>query len=261
MPTHLESGRWTRASDLVVDEWLLERRPPPDLADRLSCTWRGDIGRASAPLPDECVDLYWVNGSLWVSGPETRSWPSVVRPSWPGTSAVGVRFRSGAAPPLLGVSASELRDLRVPLGALWPERRAREFAERLSSCADDDGRAAALENAARTMVSQGPGSDPVVQEVSASMRSSLAVSVRDLARTVGLSERQLHRRCTSAFGYGPAFLLRINRLQRVLRLVRVRSTPLYLADLAVAAGYADQSHLSREVRSLMGMTATELVRR
>jgi AraC-like DNA-binding protein len=251
--------RWTKASDLVVDEWLLERQPPRDLADRLLCTWRGDIGQASAPLPDECVDMYWVNGSVWVSGPETRSWPSAAWPMWPGTKAVGVRFRSGVAPSLLGVPASDLRDRRVPLDALWPERRAREFAEQLSCSADDEDRAAAFENAARTMVSQACDPDPVALEVSASMCSSRAISARDLARTVGLSERQLHRRCSSAFGYGPAFLLRINRLQRVLWTVRSGSPS--LADLAVAAGYADQAHLGREVRSLMGMTPAELVRR
>jgi transcriptional regulator GlxA family with amidase domain len=172
-----------------------------------------------------------------------------------------VRFQSGIAPSLLGVQASDLRDRRVPLGALWPERRARELVEQLTYAPDDEARAAAFENAARAMDSQGCDPDPVVLEVSASMRSSRMISARDLARTVGLSERQLHRRCASAFGYGPAFLLRINRLQRFLRLVRIRSGPSRLADLAVAAGYADQPHLSREVRSLMGTTAANLVRR
>ena len=58
---------------LLVDEWLIERQPPADLAQQLMGTWRGDIGQAWRPLPDECVDIYWVNGSAWVSGTETRS--------------------------------------------------------------------------------------------------------------------------------------------------------------------------------------------
>jgi AraC-like DNA-binding protein len=255
------SRRWTRASALVVDEWLLERQPPADLTDQLVCTWRGDIGQASVPLPDECVDLYWVNGSVWVSGPETRSWPSVAFPMWPGTSAVGIRFRSGVAPSVLGVSASDLRDQRVPLGALWPGYRARELVEQLSDAADDEERAAELENVARSLVAQARDPDPVALEVSATLWSSRATSVRGLARAAGMSERQLHRRCSSAFGYGPAYLLRISRLQRFLRLARVRAGTPRLADLAVAAGYADQPHLSREVRSLMGTTASDLVRR
>ncbi|MGO9082487.1 MAG: DUF6597 domain-containing transcriptional factor [Streptosporangiaceae bacterium] len=110
------SGSWARASGLLVDEWLLERQPPADLEEQLVCTWRGDVGEARTLLPDECVDMYWVNGSVWVSGPETRSWTSAAAP---GTDAVGVCFRSGVAPSLLGVAASELRDERVCLDQLW----------------------------------------------------------------------------------------------------------------------------------------------
>ena len=41
---------------LVVDRWLLERRPAPDLADRLVCGWR-EISATHTPLPDERLDL------------------------------------------------------------------------------------------------------------------------------------------------------------------------------------------------------------
>ena len=77
------SRSWARASGLLVDEWLLERQPPADLAEQLVCAWRGDVGEARTLLPDECVDMYWVNGSVWVSGPETRSWPSAAWPERP----------------------------------------------------------------------------------------------------------------------------------------------------------------------------------
>ena len=85
-------------------------------------------------------------------------------------------------------------------------------------------------------------------------------AVRDLARITGLSERQIHRRCTAAFGYGPAVLTRMLRLRRVLRLARAGRPPLRLAGLATAAGYYDQQHLAREVRAIMGTTPTDLLR-
>jgi AraC-like DNA-binding protein len=41
----------------------------------LVCVWRGDLGQAVLPLPDERLDLVWVDGgTLWLSGPETTSW-------------------------------------------------------------------------------------------------------------------------------------------------------------------------------------------
>src|ERR1700730_7165569 len=93
------SDSWARASGLLVDEWLLEREPPADLAEQLVCAWRGDVSEARMLLPDECVDMYWANGSMWVSGPETRSRPAA---AGPGPREVGVCFRSGVAPSLLG---------------------------------------------------------------------------------------------------------------------------------------------------------------
>jgi len=251
------SDSWARASGLLVDEWLLEREPPADLAEQLVCTWRGDVGEAWTLLPDECVDMYWVSGSVWVSGPETRSWLSAAPR---GTDAVGVCFRSGVAPSLLGVAASELRDARVRLDQLWGDRAARELAERVGCQDDDDGRAVELENAVRQMAAGAWGLDVVALEVADRLGTAQTPSARELARATHLSERQFYRRCTAAFGYGPEFLLRITRIQRFLQLARDESRPPRLAGLAIDAGYADQPHLTREVRSIMGTTPAQLLR-
>jgi AraC-like DNA-binding protein len=80
-----------------------------------------------------------------------------------------------------------------------------------------------------------------------------ALNIPALARRLGLSERTLRRRCETAFGYGPKTLARILRFQRFLRLLRHSDKP-RLAALAAASGFADQAHLTREVRDLSGLT-------
>lgn len=75
-----------------------------------------------------------------------------------------------------------------------------------------------------------------------------------MADRLGLSQRQLHRRCLPLLGYGPRHLSRVLRLQRAL------AAPGSLAEVAHACGYADQAHLSREVRDLTGTTPTALRR-
>src|SRR5260370_17291098 len=105
---------------LIVDAWLSERAPADFVADALRCAWRGDLGAMRTPLPDECFDLFWVDGSLWLSGPESSSWAP--RGSPPGRPAVGVRCRPGVGPALFGVPASEVRDLRLRLAAVCPAR-------------------------------------------------------------------------------------------------------------------------------------------
>ncbi|MEU7040483.1 helix-turn-helix domain-containing protein [Streptomyces varsoviensis] len=71
-----------------------------------------------------------------------------------------------------------------------------------------------------------------------------------LAADVGLGERQLHRRCLNAFGYGPKTLARVLRMNRALESARAGRP---YAEVAAEAGYADQAHLAREVKSLAGV--------
>ena len=77
-----------------------------------------------------------------------------------------------------------------------------------------------------------------------------------IADRVGLSTRQLQRRSTAAFGYGAKTLSRILRMQRALTLVRGGVRP---ADSAARAGYADQSHLSRDVKEMAGVPLGRLI--
>ncbi|MFS4516626.1 helix-turn-helix domain-containing protein, partial [Delftia tsuruhatensis] len=65
--------------------------------------------------------------------------------------------------------------------------------------------------------------------------------------------RSLRRLCHAQFGYGPKTLERVLRFQRLLALAR-SDRQAGLAALAAEAGYADQAHLSREVRALCGIT-------
>jgi len=243
---------------LEVDRWLRERQPARDLAGVLRCTWRGDLRDFRMPLPDECLDLVWIDdGTLWLSGPESRSWA----PAAPtGVTAVGVRFEPGVGPAVLGLGASEVLDMRVRLEELWSDRAARELAERLALQPDDRGRIQELQHTVRQLAVDARPVDEVSRHVAAGIAAPRRVSVHELARSTELSERQLLRRCTAAFGYGPARLARVLRMQRALQLVRASPRPPRLVDLATAADYGDQQHFAHEVLDIMGTTPTLLLR-
>jgi len=53
-------------------------------------------------------------------------------------------------------------------------------------------------------------------------------------------------------GVGPKTWARVYRMQRVLRYLRTDEQT--WADLAARAGYADQAHLTRELKELTGLT-------
>lgn len=249
-----------------------ERPPAADLAGHLRCTWTAVTGRPGTVLPDGCLDLMWLGGELVVAGPDTGPVPSTLAVR---TEIAAVRFRPGAAPAVLGVPASELRDQRVPLASLWSG--AAELSRRLDHAAGPPERVAALEAAVRRRLADAPPVDPVALAVAAALgprgvrtggpairpvrqaAPDAAGVVTALAARAGLSERQLHRRCLAAFGYGAKTLDRVFRLQRFLALGRASPTA-SLARLATEAGYADQAHLGHDCRALAGATPTDLRR-
>ncbi|WP_174531163.1 helix-turn-helix domain-containing protein, partial [Micromonospora maritima] len=64
------------------------------------------------------------------------------------------------------------------------------------------------------------------------------------------------RRSLALFGYGPKTLARILRMRRALDLAHAGAP---LAEVAARTGYADQAHLTRDVREFAGMPPTRLL--
>jgi len=238
-------------------ELAVDSPPPatPSLAGGppllLHCVWSlqsaGEHERRITP--DGCVDVMWGPRAFWIAGPDTRAQLNSTR----GGLIVGVRFAPGAAPAALGVPAVELRDARVSLDEVLPE--AAELQERVAEALDARGVGVAQRVLARALVARAAErvDEPLLH---AARMLSRGAEVSRTAGELGLSERQLHRRSRTAFGYGPKVLQRILRFQRTVRLAR---GGLAFADVAYDCGYADQAHLAREVRELAGVPLTELL--
>ncbi|MFC4493162.1 helix-turn-helix domain-containing protein [Streptomyces ovatisporus] len=241
--------------------------PPPQgrHSVRMYVEWRSQLEGAvvwthhGAPeeegrvLPDGCMDLLWWDGALVVAGPDTRAHvhsPQTV------SRITGLRFAPGTGPAVFGLPAYEVRDQRVPLGAVWPESAVRVLEERIASAAEP-GRALEIlagERLGDEALKRSRTARPLNRSVVELLAHGRGVA--EVARTVGLSERQLHRRCRDAFGYGPKTLTRVLRMQRALGMAGRTGS---LAEVAVASGYADQAHLSREVRALAGVPPARLL--
>jgi AraC-like DNA-binding protein len=201
-------------------------------------------------VPDGCMDLIWYEGALHIAGPDTG-------PFFASTSAgeayVGLRFAPGTAPGPLGLPADEARDQRVPLEAVWTPPDVRRAHEAVGTATDAEGMLDALEAIAARRLAASDPVDPLLGALVRRLRGSAPIT--DIADEFGLSQRQLLRRCVPAFGYGPKVLARILRAQRALAMAH---TGVGWADVAAAVGYADQAHLSREIRALTGASPREL---
>jgi AraC-like DNA-binding protein len=235
-----------------------ELAPPAALAPYVSCLWVQTIGAGDGAyeqpvLPDGCADIVSTNGGLTVVGPATTA---VTESLAPGSVIVGVRFRTGAAPPLLGVIANELLDREVGLADVWG-RAGTRLAARCDDASGDAEGTDRLREVVGTLLDRladAPAVDPVATRAASMLAARAAPPVWDLARRFDLSERQLRRRVEAAAGYPPRTLARILRFQRFLGAARSSgpSGP-DLARLAAEAGYADQAHLTRDSRRLAGL--------
>jgi AraC-like DNA-binding protein len=211
--------------------------------------WQRTVGPApelTRILPDGCLDLVWDGRRLFVAGPDSTARQHQSRA---GVSYVALRFSGGTGPALLGMPADEVRDQTPDIEGLWPSADARLLAERVAEDPVATLEAWVVERSASREV------DPLGPRVLRMATAGTAVAV--IAERLGLSARHLHRRCLPIFGYGP---LRLARVLRLRRAVDESLTGLPLAQVATGCGYADQAHLSRDMRALAGTTPTGLLR-
>jgi AraC-like DNA-binding protein len=162
-----------------------------------------------------------------------------------------LRFAPGFGPRIIGVPAHEFIDGRTPLADVWSARDIRRVHEQLAEASDPG---AALEAVALGRWDASDVDATLIAHVVQRARAGEPVSA--IADGVGVSTRQLQRRCTDAFGYGAKTLTRILRMVQALEVARSGAP---LAETAARAGYADQAHLSREVKELAGVSLRHLV--
>jgi len=246
----------------------IERPPVPALAGLVSSVWIQQVSPDADPythrtIPYGGVELVCGVGSVpRVVGPLTRPLVEVLAP---GTTVVGVRFRPGAAPSVLGLPASELIDLAVQTDELWG-RSAVALGERVAGAASLEEALARLQRHLVGRLGDAPDPDPLVSEAVRRLMPWRTGDVGSLTSSLFISERQLRRRCQAAVGLAPKVLHRTLRFQGFLALAqeafaRGRApTDDGVAVLAAEAGYADQPHLTRECLRLTGVTPRTFLR-
>ncbi|MER6134947.1 helix-turn-helix domain-containing protein [Streptomyces sp. NPDC001815] len=187
-----------------------------------------------------------------VVGPRTRA---TYHASKRLASCVRVELGPGTARPLLGVAAGDLVGRVVRLGDL-PGTPARQLARELRWLEGED----AVTHLAEVLPERLSGASgrsrrellrAAVEELSTDS-GRVPSRVRDLARRLSVSERQLRSLFADGVGVSPKHFARIGRVRHLL----THGATTSWAELAVSAGYYDQSHMTSDFRTLMGVPPT-----
>ncbi|CAM3937751.1 helix-turn-helix domain-containing protein [Nocardia ninae] len=203
---------------------------------------------------------------MLVIGPQTKAfYTEPIKPA----GCVRLRLAPGAARPLLGVPAVALTNRVVRLADL--PGAAADLADQLAELTPDEI-VSFLEEALPHRISENASlrtqRDVLRAAVVALSTDPTGRSVQALADELAVSERQLRNLFTAGIGLSPKHFARIDRVRRVLAQAgnaRWRSTSTQpagtpLAQLAADNGYFDQSHMTADFRTLMGVPPTSFLR-
>jgi AraC-like DNA-binding protein len=233
-----------------------EITPPPDLASDIVCFWTMRIEQGAGIfvqhlLPDLTVDVVTLNGGrFFVMGPPTNAMQLALQP---GTILAGVRLRAGVVRQLLDCSPADLLDCIAPFDTA--------IRTRLHDAAAGVERSvhATIATLLRRRIAMDDNqTDPVVRSAIDWLAENTRGSLNDLSRHVGWSSRGLRRRFVASVGLGPKVVQRMLRVQHALRLAHKSEGKVALSGLALECGFADQSHLTREVRRFTQLTPREM---
>lgn len=169
-------------------------------------------------------------------------------------SVVSFAVRPSAWTALFERPATDLADRAAPLEDCFQPAIATQLHDRLHAATTDDQLVAAMEQAIDQQLDHiGKHQvDPVIASFEAIARQDSTIKVETVATLLGLSPRQLERRCLASFGLSPKAVLQRCRFLDMAAAMRGLSKP----DEAELAGlrYFDQSHLNREFRRYTNMT-------
>lgn len=190
----------------------------------------------------------WTRGM--VHGPQSRYYLAGPKPSG---VIVGASFRPGMAAAVLGVPLPELRDRHVSIEELWGYRGL-DLHERLAAIRDHREVCRALEAELIARMHRPLLIHPsVAQALRTGQPGRWPQRVSEVQQQSGYSPRHFIELFHGAVGLTPKHYYRVRRFSSALARLAGSGGAAKLVDVALAAGYADQAHFSREFRELAGV--------
>ncbi len=184
----------------------------------------------------------------WISGERTR----YIVIGATNQSMVGIRFRPGGAYPFFSFPISELSDSVTELDLIWG-RLVADIRDQLLEIDSPEGKLLRLESFLLAQARRSLESNRLITfAVHQLQHSPQFIAIRDLANTIGITQKHLISQFEKIVGLRPKSFARICKFQKVLQLVEQRSQIEWSA-ITYECGYYDQAHFIKEFHTFSGL--------
>lgn len=165
---------------------------------------------------------------------------------------VGIRFRPGGAYPFFGFPISELSESVTELDLIWGSL-VDEIRDQLQEIKEPEERLLRLESFLLSQARRSLEANRLIAfAVHQLQHSPQFLAIRDLAHTIGITQKHLISQFEKVVGLRPKSFARVCKFQKVVHLIE-QQNPFEWVDVASECGYYDQAHFIHEFQTFSGL--------
>jgi AraC-like DNA-binding protein len=197
----------------------------------------------------EASEAFRTVSKAWISGERTRY---IVIGAEKNQSMVGIRFRPGGAYPFFGFPISELSESVTELDLIWGSL-VDEIRDQLLAIESPEERLPQLESFLLRQARRSLEANRLIAfAVHQLQHSPQFLAIRDLANTIGITQKHLISQFEKVVGLRPKSFARVCKFQKVINLIE-QQNKIEWAAIASDCGYYDQAHFIHEFHSFSGL--------
>lgn len=240
-------------SQFVENFWFVEGNHPEHTREKVLPDGAIELLIDLDPEPkklfeDEASDRFRSCKKAWISGERTR----YIIIGSENTSMIGIRFRPGGAYPFFSFPMSELNDSVIDMDLIWG-RLVDEIRNQLLETESVEARFLLLESFLLSHARRSFEANRLIMfAVHQLQHSPQFLAIRDLAKTIGITQKHLISQFEKVVGLRPKSFARISKFQKVLTLIE-QQNKIEWSAIAYDCGYYDQAHFIKEFHTFSGL--------
>jgi AraC-like DNA-binding protein len=246
-------------AQFVENIWYVESSDPPYPREKILPDGAIELiidldTRPKKIFESETSDQFRSCRKAWISGERTH----YLIIGTENSAMVGIRFRPGGAFPFFPFPISELSEAVIDLDLIWGGLVS-EIRDRLLELNSPEERLLAMESFLLRQAKRSLEPNRAIgYAISRLQHSPQFLAIRDLANTIGITQKHLISQFERIVGLRPKSFARVCKFQQVVNLIE-QEKEINWVRIANDCGYYDQAHFIKEFQAFSGLNPSSYV--